>query len=315
MPTTPIRKIRIQTPGSATPTEVGIGALAADVLMSEATGADDLVTAMGKKANTSDLPTDFTGATASAAGAHGLVPAPAAGDEAKFLQGDGTWAAPAGGVSSVNSKTGAVVLSATDVGAIATTAKGAASGVAELDSNGKVPTAQLPSYVDDVVEAASFSALPATGETGKIYVTLDDNKTYRWGGSAYVEISASLALGETSSTAYAGDKGKTAYDHATDSSRLTTATASGFYKVASTAEGHIASLTAVAKSDITGLGIPDENTEYDVSSGSVGSASGWNAGSVTNIVQNGNTLDITIGTAPSLTVTSTSVVTSVTKKT
>lgn len=90
---------------------------------------------------------------------------------------------------------------------------GTANGIAELDSNGFVPSAQLPSYVDDVVEAANFAALPGTGETGKIYVTLDNNLTFRWSGSAYVEISASLALGETSSTAYRGDRGKTAYDH------------------------------------------------------------------------------------------------------
>lgn len=138
--------------------------------------------------------------------------------------------------------------------------KGQANGIAELDANGKVPSAQLPSYVDDVLEYASTSAFPSTGETGKIYVALDTNKTYRWSGSAYVEISPSLALGETSSTAYRGDRGKTAYDHATDSSRLTTATASGFYKVASTNQGHIASLTAVAKSDITALGIPGSDT-------------------------------------------------------
>lgn len=81
---------------------------------------------------------------------------------------------------------------------------------------GTVPSAQLPAYVDDVVEAANFAALPGTGETGKVYVTLDDNKTYRWSGSAYVEISESLALGETSSTAYRGDRGKTAYDHSQD---------------------------------------------------------------------------------------------------
>lgn len=102
---------------------------------------------------------------------------------------------------------------ASEVGAIATTAKGAANGVAELDSAGKVLTNQLPSFVDDVLEYNSMSAFPATGETGKIYVAKDTNKTYRWSGTAYVEISPSLALGETSSTAYRGDRGKTAYDH------------------------------------------------------------------------------------------------------
>lgn len=91
--------------------------------------------------------------------------------------------------------------------------KGVASGVAELDSSGKVPSAQLPSYVDDVLEYSNLTALPASGETGKIYVAQDTNKTYRWSGSAYVEISQSLALGETSATAYRGDRGKTAYDH------------------------------------------------------------------------------------------------------
>lgn len=65
------------------------------------------------------------------------------------------------------------------------------NGYAGLDSSGKVASAQLPSYVDDVVEAANFAALPGTGETSKIYVALDNNKIYRWSGSAYVEISAS----------------------------------------------------------------------------------------------------------------------------
>lgn len=86
--------------------------------------------------------------------------------------------------------------------------KGQPGGLASLDSNGLVPSSQLPSYVDDVLEYPTLSSFPATGETGKIYVTLDTNLTYRWSGTGYVEISKSLALGETSSTAYAGDKGK-----------------------------------------------------------------------------------------------------------
>jgi len=91
--------------------------------------------------------------------------------------------------------------------------KGAANGYASLDAGGKVPTTQLPSFVDDVIEAANFAGLPATGASGVIYVTMDTNLTYRWSGSAYVEISQSLALGETSATACRGDRGKTAYDH------------------------------------------------------------------------------------------------------
>lgn len=72
-----------------------------------------------------------------------------------------------------------------------TAQKGQPGGYAALDGSGRVPSAQLPSFVDDVIESASFAALPVTGETGKIYVTLADNRQYRWSGSAYVEISAS----------------------------------------------------------------------------------------------------------------------------
>lgn len=86
--------------------------------------------------------------------------------------------------------------------------KATANGLASLDENGHVPASQLPSFVDDVVEAANFAALPEAGEASKIYVTLDDNKTYRWGGTTYVEISSALALGETTGTAYEGSKGK-----------------------------------------------------------------------------------------------------------
>lgn len=91
--------------------------------------------------------------------------------------------------------------------------KGSANGLAELDANGKVPSSQLPSYVDDVLEYSSKSEFPTAGETGKIYVDTTTNLTYRWSGSAYIEISPSLALGQTSSTAFRGDYGKKAYDH------------------------------------------------------------------------------------------------------
>lgn len=86
--------------------------------------------------------------------------------------------------------------------------KGQPSGLAELDSTGRVPAAQLPSYVDDVLEFSTKAQFPQIGETGKIYVSKDTNLTYRWTGTQYLEISQSLALGETPSTAYPGDKGK-----------------------------------------------------------------------------------------------------------
>lgn len=90
--------------------------------------------------------------------------------------------------------------------------KGAPNGLASLNESGIIPSAQLPSYVDDVIEVNTFSNLPGTGESGKIYIVRDTNLTYRWSGTNYVEISKSLALGETSSTAYSGDKGKATTD-------------------------------------------------------------------------------------------------------
>lgn len=110
-----------------------------------------------------------------------------------------------------NSETGMVMR--IPFSALSTALSSALSGAYAPLVDGKVPAANLPAYVDDVLEYANLSSFPATGETGKIYVALDTNLTYRWSGSAYVEISQSLALGETSATAYRGDRGKTAYDH------------------------------------------------------------------------------------------------------
>jgi hypothetical protein len=100
----------------------------------------------------------------------------------------------AGGEGSLdyNNSTGVITYTGPSfTGLEVTSAKNQNNGYAGLDANGKVASAQLPSYVDDVVEAANFASLPETGETGKIYVALDNGKIYRWSGSAYVEISAS----------------------------------------------------------------------------------------------------------------------------
>ena len=169
---------------------------------------------------------------------------------------------------------------------------GVAGGVATLDENGTVPSSQLPSYVDDVIEGYYYNSKfhedsahskVITGESSKIYVNLETGenqyKTYRWSGSAYVVISETLALGETSSTAYAGDKGKANadaialineklvgiedgannYTHPTH-----TAYSSGLYKVTVDGKGHVTAATKVAKTDITGLGIPAQDTTYSV---------------------------------------------------
>ena len=154
-------------------------------------------------------------------------------------------------------RTGQVNLTADNVGAVALTAKGVANGVAELDDDGKVPSSQLPSYVDDVLEYETQTAFPETGESGKIYVDTATNKTYRWSGSGYVEISASLALGTTASTAFRGDYGNTAYQHALAKGA---AFSSGLYKITTNTEGHVTAATAVTKSDITDLGVPSTNT-------------------------------------------------------
>lgn len=141
--------------------------------------------------------------------------------------------------------------------------KGVANGVADLDENGYVPSSQLPSYVDDVLEYNGRDSFPVTGEAGKIYVDISEgggNKTYRWSGSTYTEISPSLALGTTSSTAFRGDHGNAAYAHAVTNKG--SAFESGLYKITTNAEGHVTSASPVIKTDITSLGIPAQDTTY-----------------------------------------------------
>lgn len=146
--------------------------------------------------------------------------------------------------------------------AIQSSEKGANNGVAELGSDGKIPSSQLPSYVDDVLEYDTASDFPSVGESGKIYIALDTNLTYRWGGTEYVAIASDLALGETASTAYRGDRGKIAYEHATDPNKVSSAVTSGMYKIGVTSEGHISDTTSVTKQDIVALGIPAQDTTY-----------------------------------------------------
>ena len=112
---------------------------------------------------------------------------------------------------------------AEDVGAIPETAKGTPEGVASLDESGHVPAAQLPSYVDDVIEGTYIDETtfhdskgsPVQTESGKIYLDTETNIQYRWSGSQFAKITDNLALGDTASTAYPGDKGKAAYEHST----------------------------------------------------------------------------------------------------
>ena len=82
------------------------------------------------------------------------------------------------------------------------------AGLCPLNSNNIIPNQYLPGSVSDILEVANFAALPSTGDSSKIYVTLDNHKAYRWGGTSYVEISASLVIGTTTGTAYDGSSGQ-----------------------------------------------------------------------------------------------------------
>lgn len=135
--------------------------------------------------------------------------------------------------------------------------KGTAGCVATLDENGHVPASQLPSYVDDVLEG-TLATFPVEGETGKIYVDITTNTSYRWSGSQYTKVASDLSLGETSATAYRGDYGaqayswaSSAYTHAVTNKGISTA--SGLYKITTNSEGHVTAATAVLEADIMAL--------------------------------------------------------------
>ena len=139
---------------------------------------------------------------------------------------------------------------------VAASGANAANGYAKLDAQGKVPTSLLPSYVSDVFEGYlvggkfrktdSASGAEIEAKANAIYVDLKTNKTYRWSGTAYVEISSSLALGTTAETAYPGDSGAalaaTVAEHATAIAELETATG-----------GKAEASHTHAQSDVTGL--------------------------------------------------------------
>jgi hypothetical protein len=149
--------------------------------------------------------------------------------------------------------------------ALTTSMLGAASGVAPLGSDSKISSTYLPSYVDDVIEAANFAALPATGETSKIYVAQDTNKIYRWSGSAYIEIATSVGSSDTAvklvtarSIAATGDATwSVSFDGSANvTAALTLAnvvTAGTGTKVTYNAKGLITSSTTLTVGDITDI--------------------------------------------------------------
>lgn len=116
-------------------------------------------------------------------------------------------------------------------GKIDTSREGVANGIATLDASGLVPTGQLPSFVDDVLEYTDYASFPVTGEAGKIYVALDTNKTYRWSGSAYIYITSGAVdsvAGKTGVvTLVKGDVGLGSVDNTSDANKpISTATQS-----------------------------------------------------------------------------------------
>lgn len=134
---------------------------------------------------------------------------PTGGATGQYLKysasGTAAWATP--------SKSDVGLANVDNVKQIPLSQKGSNNGVAELDASGKVPANQLPSFVDNVLEFANLASFPQSGEADKIYVDKATNKTYRWGGSGYVQLNEGVVLGETPTTAYRGDRGKIAYEH------------------------------------------------------------------------------------------------------
>ena len=119
-------------------------------------------------------------------------------------------------------------------------------------TDGKVPASQLPSYVDDILDYDTLTDFPVTGETGKIYVAKDTNKIYRWSGSVYAEVSSSLALGTTASTAFPGDRGLALE---TTSTNLTTRV--GSLETTVGGLGSLATKSTITTTDITNGAVTD----------------------------------------------------------
>jgi hypothetical protein len=151
----------------------------------------NLQTSLDAKVNTSDVVTSPTANKILKLDANAKLPANITGN-ADGNSATATKLQTARTINGVNFDGSAnITINAVDSTArIASSEKGAINGVATLDSTGKVPSSQLPSYVDDVLEYTNYAGFPATGETGKIYVDLTTNKCYRWSGSAYVYITS-----------------------------------------------------------------------------------------------------------------------------
>lgn len=168
---------------------------------------------------------------------------------------------------------------ASDVYAWAKAASKPSYTISEVSGNlpasrisGTIAAANLPSYVDDVLEYASLSKFPTTGESGKIYTALDTNKIYRWSGSAYVVISETIALGTTHSSAGYGDESRAAYNHSTKTS----------------GNPHHVTKTDVGLGNVDNTADSAKSVKYATSAGSAGSVAWSNVSGRPTIPSVGN---------------------------
>ena len=180
---------------------------------------------------------------------------------------------------------------------VVTDSKGAANGIAPLNSSGIIDNSYLPSYVDDVVEYSSQSNFPATGETGKIYVATDTNKTWRWSGSAYVEISPGASLNHTHTVTATGNVSTVTATTVNKTADVTTASGTTTYtpggtvgtptislKTAGTTTtvpnvtnaGTVPTLESTNKTVVTGTSVANEVLSFITDNATM--VTNWNAG-------------------------------------
>lgn len=169
--------------------------------------------------------------------------------------------------------------------------KGVANGYASLDAGGKVPSTQLPSYVDDVEEYTNLAAFPATGEVGKLYVALDTNALYRWSGSTYVVITGSPgstdAVPEGSTNLYYTDtRARAAISASGDLSYNSTTGVMSFTDAVTSVAGRTGAVT-LAAADV-GLG----NVENTALSTWAGSTNLTTLGTIVTGIWNGTTIAV-----------------------
>ena len=223
---------------------------------------------------------DMTGASSSAAGTHGMVPAPAAGKQASFLRGDGTWAVPTN--TTYSDMTGASASAAGAHGLVPAPGAGKQASFLRGDGTWAVPTDTKythPTYtartsgfykvtVDATGHVSTVAAVTKSDITGlgipgsdTVYTHPShdayDSGLYKVTVDASGHVTAATAVTKSDITALGIPGSDTVYTHPTHTSKT-----SGFYKVTVDGYGHVSAATAVTKSDITALGIPGSDTVY-----------------------------------------------------